>query len=447
MPGALSTDLYEITMAAGYVATGATGSATFELWVRELPPTRQFLVAAGLEQVLAYLESLRFTGDDIAFLRSEPALQRAPATFFDDYLPTFRFTGEVWALPEGTPFFAQEPLLRVTAPLPEAQLVETAVLSTLLYPTAVASKAVRVVEAAAGRPVVEFGGRRAHGMEAAMCAARAAYIGGCVGTSNVDAGSRFGIPLSGTMAHSWVMAHASELEAFRRYVDVYGDATILLIDTYDTVEAARTLSRSGLRPAAVRLDSGDLAALSREVRRVLDDGGLGATKIFASGDLDENRIADLLASGAPVDGFGVGTALSTSNDAPALSGVYKLVETLRDGQPVPTQKLSTHKQTHPGRKQVWRVMSGGTAIHDILGLRGEATPPSANPLLHCVMREGRRVTNPVSVAELQAGCAEAVGRLPANVRRLRGTAPYHVDVSADLARLTRRAAAALGQTP
>ena len=447
MPGALSTDLYEITMAAGYVANGATGSATFELWVRELPPTRKFLVAAGLEQVLAYLESLRFAGDEIAFLRNEPALQRVSAAFFEEYLPSFRFTGDVWALPEGTPFFAQEPLLRVTAPLPEAQLIETAVLSTLLYQTAVASKAVRVVAAAAGRPVVEFGGRRAHGMEAAMYAARAAYIGGCVGTSNVDAGCRFGIPLSGTMAHSWVMAHASELEAFRRYVDVYGDATVLLIDTYDTVEAARTLSRSELQPTAVRIDSGDLAAVSREVRRVFDDGGLGATKIFASGDLDENKIADLLASGAPVDAFGVGTALSTSNDAPALSGVYKLVEITREGQQVPTQKLSAHKQTHPGRKQVWRVMAGGTASHDILGLSDEANPPSSSPQLHCVMREGRRVASTASLAELQAGCAEAVGRLPASVHRLRGTTPYRVDLSTDLARLTRRASGALGRTP
>ena len=440
MPGALSTDLYEITMSAGYYVHDETGRASFELWVRELPRQRGYLVAAGLEQALTYLEGLRFTSDEIAYLRQVPALRDVPAGFFDTYLPSFQFTGDVWAVPEGTPMFAQEPLLRVTAPLPEAQIVETVLLSTVLFQTSIASKAARVVSAARGRPVIEFGARRAHGAEAATLVGRAAFIAGCAGTSDVESGFRFGIPVSGTMAHSWVMTHASETEAFRRYEAIYGDQSVLLIDTYDTVEAARRLGPAGLRPSAVRLDSGDLASLGRDVRHVLDETGLHATRIFASGDLDEHRVAELVDAGVPIDSFGVGTALSTSFDVPALGGVYKLVETERDNQRVPTMKLSAGKRTYPGRKQVWRIHAGGTSTHDVLGMAEEGGPPGGEPLLGCVMRDGCRVAEAPVLADLQARCAEAVGRLPGEVRRLEAPEVYQVDVSAGLDRLSREVA-------
>lgn len=317
MPTALSTDLYELTMLAGYVTGGIDARASFELYIRDLPPSRSFLVAAWLDQALEYLETLRFTADEIAYLRRLPMLQNVPATFFDEYLPRFRFSGDVWAMEEGTPVFPPEPLLRVTAPVGEAQLVETALLAIVAFQTTIASKAARVVHAAAGRPVIEFGTRRAHGLEAGLYAARAAVIGGCEATSNVEAGWRFGIPVSGTMAHSWVLVHADELDAFRQFAAVYGSRAVLLLDTYDTLEATERVIASGLKPGAVRLDSGDIVDLSRRVRELLDQAGLKDTRIIVSSELDENRIHALLAAGAPIDVFGVGTALSTSSDAPA----------------------------------------------------------------------------------------------------------------------------------
>ena len=443
MSGALSTDLYELTMAAGYHAAGEVSVASFELFVRELPATRGYLVAAGLEQAISYLERWTFTADDIAYLRSVPALQGAHPAFFDDYLPGLRFTGDVWAVPEGTPVFAGEPILRVTAPLGEAQLVETALLATILFQTAVATKAARVTEAAGGRAVLEFGGRRAHGTEAARYAARAACLGGCHATSNVDAGCRFGLTVSGTMAHSWVMAHEDELTAFSRYTAVHGSRSVLLIDTYDSIAAARLIVAAGLRPAAVRLDSGDLERLSRTVRSVLDTGGLGDTQILVSGDLDEHRVAVLVASGAPIDGFGVGTALSTSGDAPSLSGVYKLVEIERAGTMVPLMKLSAGKRTSPGAKQVWRVHRLAEPIRDVIGLAGEAGPTDGAPLLTCVVQGGVRRQPCRAIDEIRDACQTAVARLPADVRRHRDAATYPVVPSAALERLATTVAAEL----
>ena len=437
MPSALSTDLYELTMAAGYYAHAETGRATFELWVRELPSERSYLIAAGLDHALDYLENLHFESSEIEYLRTVPALRDAPRAFFDEYLPGLRFAGEVWAIPEGTPVFAQEPLLRVTARLADAQIVETALLATILFQTSIASKAARVVEAARGRPVIEFGGRRAHGTDAARLAGRAAFVGGCAGTSNVEAGFRFGIPISGTMAHSWVMTHRTEEEAFARFSDLYGEQAVLLIDTYDTVEGARRIVRAGLTPAGVRLDSGDLATLSRAVRSVLDDGGLQSTKIFASGDLDEFRVARLVDADAPIDAFGVGTALSTSVDVPALSGIYKLVETERDGRLVPTMKLSPAKVTYPGRKQVWRTMSGWMAQSDLLATADEARPAAADALLVCVMRNGRRLRDPPTLPETQARCHKLVRALPAGVRHLESPETYPVTVSPTLGALSQ----------
>lgn len=439
MATALSTDLYQLTMAAGYFEGSAGASASFELFARELPPERGYLIAAGLDQALTCLEELHFTVDEIEYLRTVPALRCAAPRFFDDYLPSCRFTGDVWAVAEGTPVFANEPLIRVTAPIIEAQIVETALLAIVLFQTGVASRASRVVRAAAGRPVFEFGTRRAHGVESGRHAARAACIGGCAGTSNVEAARAFDLPLSGTMAHSWVMTHGSEQEAFARFARLYGDQAVLLIDTYDPIRAVERIVEAGLTPAAVRVDSGDLLQGCRTVRGRLDALGLSATRIFASGDLDEHRIADLMAKGAPIDAFGVGTALSTVADAPALGGVYKLVETERAGRAEPVLKLSRGKSTLPGRKQVWRIAGAdANATHDVIGCLDEAPPAGSTPLLDPVMRKGNRLQPAFPIAALRERCSRAVDRLPPETLRLRGGIPYRVEVSATLASLAAR---------
>jgi nicotinate phosphoribosyltransferase len=441
MPAALSTDLYQLTMMAGYYAGGIHDQASFELYVRDLPRHRSYLVAAGLEQALDFLETLAFSREEIDYLRALPILAGVPPAFFDEYLPSFRFSGEVCAAPEGTPLFEHEPLLRVTAPIMEAQLVETALLAIVGFQTSIASKAARIVEAAAGRPVVEFGSRRAHGTEAAALAARAAFLGGCAGTSNTEAGRRFDIPVSGTMAHSWVMTFEEELDAFRAFAALYGGRSVFLIDTYDTLAAARKVAASGLRPSAVRLDSGNIVELSRKVRETLDAGGLHDTGIFVSGDLDEHKIAAFLSQRAPLNGFGVGTALSTSRDAPALGAIYKLVEVHRGSERVPTMKLSPGKASYPGRKQAWRIverLGGGEgvgvggrtcAVRDVLGLADEAGPAGGEPLLERVMAAGRRVGERPRLADLRERCLKQVSQLPADVRGLGENARYPVVVS------------------
>jgi nicotinate phosphoribosyltransferase len=426
---ALSTDLYELTMVGGYFASGMSGRATFDLFVRHLPSTRNYLIAAGLEQALDFLESLHFTAEEVRFLRTVPALAKLPAAFFDEYLPRFRFTGDVWAIDEGTPVFAGEPIMRVTAPLPEAQMVETALIAETMFPTSVASRAARVITAAAGRPVMEFGARRAHGIDAGIRAARAAYIAGFGSTSIVEAGHRFGIPLSGTMAHSWVMAFADETTAFRTYAEVFGDA-VFILDTYDAVAAAKSVAASGLRPKAVRIDSGDLGTISREVRRIFDEHGLVDTTIVASGDLDETRIAELVAATAPIDGFGVGTAVSTSSDAPALSGVYKLAEVEREGRSVPVIKTSPGKRTYPGKKQVWRVMYDGVAVEDVVMLEHSRPPVGAHALLRQVMRNGVRSSRP-SLNEIRDRCRQQLAALPPEVTQLIDGHTYPVRIRID----------------
>lgn len=441
---ALDTDLYQLTMMAGYHAVDARALATFELFVRNLPRNRSFLVAAGLDPVLDYLEQLRFTPEQVEWLRASPYFRSVEPGFFE-MLTRLRFTGDVWAVPEGTPVFAFEPLLRITAPLAEAQLVETATLALITFQTSVASKAARIVWAASDRSVMEFGSRRAHGPDAARHAARAAYVAGCSSTSNVEAGFRFGIPLAGTMAHSWVTSFPDEIDAFRAYAAIFGDRAAFLIDTYDTLDAARKIVASGLRPAAVRLDSGDLVYLSREVRRILDEGGLAATKILASGDLDEWSLAHVLAQGAPIDGFGVGTALSTSKDAPALGGVYKLVEVERQGVATPVMKLSAGgKATFPGRKQVWRHLRAGRATGDLIALEHEPAPEGSVPLLVPVMRGGRRLAPQESLDEIRARHQRLVGELPEGVRMLEPREAYPVSRSAALEALTEVTAASVG---
>jgi nicotinate phosphoribosyltransferase len=430
----LTTDLYQITMMAGYFAQGRheRTTATFELFVRRLPPNRSYLVSAGLASLLDYLEQLRFTDEEIEWLRGIEALSSVPAEFFE-YLREFSFAGDVWAMPEGTPVFAQEPIVRVTAPIAQAQLIETAALAFVNFQTSIASKASRVVTAAAGRSVMEFGARRAHGLEAALYAARSAYLAGAAGTSFVEAGRRFGIPLSGTMAHSWVMSAPSEADAFADYTGLFGAHSVLLLDSYDTLAAARLIVSSRLKPAGVRLDSGDLAALSREVREILDAGGLSSTKILASGDLDEFAIAALLDEGAPIDGFGVGTRLATSEDAPALGGVYKLVEVEENGVRRRVMKRSEGKATWPGRKQVWRVMRGETAVRDLVTFEDEPPVPDAMPLLRQVVRSGFRVPEDMSLATARARCLRLVAELPPETRGLDAGAQYDVASSAALA--------------
>ncbi len=351
---ALNTDLYQLTMAAGYFAAGKTRErGTFELSVRRLPRTRNFLVAAGLQQAVEFLLNIEFHPDEIDYLRSLSQFKNSPPEFFE-FLAALRFTGDLFAVPEGTPIFANEPIAIIRAPLLEAQLVETYLLSTFAFQTAIASKAARCVIAAEGREVVEFGSRRAHSPEAGILAGRAAYVAGCAGTSNTQAGMRFDIPVFGTAAHSWTMAFPSEEESFRALQRLLGDSTVFLLDTYDTIEAAHLAARLGHPIWGVRLDSGDLVALSREVRRILDRAGLQDAKIFATNDLNEHRLAELVRAGAPIDAFGVGTQLATSADAPFLSAVYKLVE-LENGRILHyTAKFSDEKSTLPGAKQIYR---------------------------------------------------------------------------------------------
>jgi nicotinate phosphoribosyltransferase len=364
-------------------------------------------------------------------------------TFFD-YLARFRFTGEVWAVSEGTPIFGEEPLLRVSAPVIEAQIVETYLLSMITFQTMIATKSARLVEASQGRGVVDFGTRRAHGPEAGVLAARAAYIGGCLGTSNVEAGLRFGIPTFGTIAHSFIMAHQDEEQAFRDFARLFPEHVILLIDTYDTLRAIDKLLHMGCVPKGVRLDSGNLAELSKEVRRRIDAAGLHETRIYASGDLDEFAITRLLAQDAPVDFFAVGTALVTSKDAPSLGGVYKLVEIdeAQAGSPRPvprfTAKFSADKATFPGAKQVFRFAGeGGCYTHDVLACANE-NYADGEALLHKVMSSGRRTAASPTLPAARERAQQTLPRLHATVRELTNPAPYPVHISPQLSELTEQ---------
>jgi nicotinate phosphoribosyltransferase len=382
---ALATDLYQLAMLETYFEAGMRDTAVFDLFARRLPRGRNYLVACGLEAALSYLETLRFTPADLAWLES---LGRFRPPFLDA-LAELRFTGDVRAVAEGTPVFAGEPILEVIAPLPEAQLVETALLNRIHVETLVASKAARVVEAAQGRAVVDFGLRRAHGEDAAVAAARAAFVAGVDATSNVLAARLFGIPVAGTMAHSFVLAHDDEIDAFRSFARSH-PGTTLLVDTYDTAAGVRNvvaLARelgAAFDVRAIRLDSGDLAAHARAARRSLDDAGLSRVEIFASSSLDEYAIRELVASGAPIDGFGVGTRMVVSEDAPALDLAYKLVEYRGRGR----RKLAPDKENLPGRKQVYRVLEGRTPVRDALARDGEAH--AGVPLLVPVMEKGAR---------------------------------------------------------
>jgi nicotinate phosphoribosyltransferase len=412
----LLTDLYELTMAAGYCRAGkAHEIATFELTVRRLPSRRGFLVAAGLAQVVDYLLNLRFNREEIAYLRKLPQLAHAPEDFFS-MLESLRFTGDLFAVPEGTVLFAGEPLLTVRAPLVQAQIAETFLLSSVSYETLVATKAARVVEAAGGRGVVEFGTRRAHSPQAGVLAGRAAYIGGCAGTSNTLTGYEYGVPVYGTTAHSWIMSFADELEAFRRLQELLGPKTIYLVDSYDTIEGTRKAVSLGPPLWGVRLDSGDLVPLSHSVRSMLDTAGLHEAKIMVSGDLNEYRIRELVAASAPIDVFGVGTDLVTSSDAPNISAIYKMVEHQDAGVRRYTAKFSVEKISMPGAKQIFRY-----AGRDEIGRECECpTPQEDGPqaLLAPVIVQGR-VVNPLpTVEQARTRASEGIRQLPEGVRRL-----------------------------
>ncbi len=430
-------DLYELTMAASYFAHGMNEPATFELSVRQLPPGRGFLAACGLEDALAYLDGLAFSDEAIDYLRSLGTFDQA----FLDFLARLRFTGDAWAVPEGETVFAREPLLRVTAPLIEAQLAETFLLNAITFQTMIATKAARIALACGDRTFVDFSGRRDHGAGAALRVARASCVGGASGTSNVLAGQMYGLDLSGTMAHSYILSFPDEAEAFRAYARDFPENAVLLIDTYDTVKGARRaaavanqLRAEGVTIRAVRLDSGDLGALAREVRTVLDEAGCGEIRIFASSDLDEYRIAELLAQGAPIDAFGVGTRLGTSADAPSLGGVYKLVA----GPHGPVMKRSAGKGSLPGVKQVYREERGGVSIADTVALADEPGIPG-RPLLTQVMASGERLSPAAPLAALRERRAAAVARLPEAAKALDASADvYPVRLSGGLANLVGR---------
>ncbi|AGA32861.1 Nicotinate phosphoribosyltransferase [Thioalkalivibrio nitratireducens DSM 14787] len=425
------TDLYELTMLQAYFREGMQQDAVFTLFVRRLPARRNFLLACGLDTVLGQLEALRFEAEDLAYLAS---LGRFGDDFLD-WLADFRFTGDVFAMREGTPVFANEPLLEIVAPLPQAQLVETLVMNQIHVQTVLASKAARMVIAAEGRPVVDFGARRMHGLDAALKGARAFHIAGVAGTSNCLAGRLHGVPVLGTMAHSYIQAHADEASAFRAFARLYPD-TVLLVDTYDTlggiqrvIELARELG-ADFRVRSIRLDSGDLGALAREGRAMLDAAGLAQVEIFASGGLDEYEIHGLLRDGAPIDGFGVGTSMGISSDAPDLDIAYKLAEYAGEGR----LKLSSGKPILPGRKQVFRQERDGVLAGDTIARFDENLP--GRPLLEPVMQGGRRRPGvSVDLDALRAHAGEQVERLPTPIRGVQPAGPgYPVEVSPALQR-------------
>ena len=434
----LLTDLYELTMAASYHSRAMNDEATFDLFVRELPKRRNFLVVCGVEQALEYLETLHFDAESIDYLDSLGMFEAA----FLEYLSAFRFSGEVCAMREGEIAFEKEPLLRVTAPLIEAQIVETFLLNCVTFQTMVASKAARVSLAAGGKSFLDFSLRRDHGADAGLKAARAAYIAGASATSNVLAGKMYGIPVSGTMAHSYVMAFPTEMDAFRAYARDFPKQAVLLIDTFDVAEGARRavaiaheLASEGIALRGVRIDSGNLGDLSKVVRRILDEGGLHETRIILSGDLDEYRVREMLAAGVPVDVFGVGTQMGTSADSPFLGGVYKLVAE----KGAPKVKLSTGKVTLPGLKQVHRFTSQGRFDHDLIALEEEPID-GGDPLLQPAMKDGERIGDLEPLSEIRARCSASLAALPTAMQQLTDPAtPYPVEVSAPLQELAREA--------
>lgn len=429
----LLTDLYQLNMIQAYLDHGETKTAVFKFFVRKFPPRRGFLIAAGLQQVLDFLENLHFSSEEIDWLARTRRFDKELL----DRLASFRFTGDVHAMPEGRVFFANEPIVRVTAPMSQAQLVETRLINIVHFQTLIAAKAARMVLAAPGKLLVDFGLRRAHGAEAGLMAARASYIAGFAGTATMLAEEAFGIPTFGTMAHSFVEAYDTESAAFESFARSRPQGLTLLIDTYDTENAARKvvalapqLAAMGIKIRAVRLDSGDLIALSKSVRRILDEGGLADATIFASGGLDEDYVSEIVQAGVPIDGFGVGTSLTTSSDVPALDCAYKLQEYAG----LARRKRSAGKATWPGRKQVWRRYGlNGRIAGDVLSL--ESDPHAGEPLIELVMKDGQRVGPTPTLAEIRARATHDLARLPEPLRDLVPGATCPVEVADALVRL------------
>ncbi len=429
----LLTDLYQLNMMQAYLDGGAVQTAVFEFFVRTLPPRRRFLLAAGLEQAIDFLENLRFSAADIDWLKSTGRFKQNLL----DYLAAFRFEGDVHAMPEGTAFFANEPILRVTAPLPAAQFVETRLINILHFQSLVAAKAARCVLVAPDKLLVDFGLRRAHGAEAGLMAARASFLAGFAGTATVLAGEDFGIPLYGTMAHSFIESFDDEAAAFEAFARARPDNLTLLLDTYDTEAAARKvvalaprLKAAGISIRSVRLDSGDLVALSKNVRQILDKGGLNEVSIFASGGLDEDSLLAFTREQAPINGYGIGTSLTTSADVPNVDCVYKLQEYAG----LPRRKRSDKKATWPGRKQVWRRYgSDGRMVGDVLAIEGQEV--AGEPLLQPVMQRGRRLRPSEPLAEIKLRAKRELARLPEPLRRLDPEATYPVEVAPELVAL------------
>jgi nicotinate phosphoribosyltransferase len=435
----LFTDFYELTMCASYFDNQKFEPATFDLFIRRLPPNRGYLLFAGLEQALLYLKSVKFTEEHLAYLEKQGFRKD-----FLDYLREFRFTGDVWAVPEGTVAFPCEPLIRVTAPIIEAQLVETFLLNTVNLQTMIATKASQVVNAAKGKAVIEFGLRREHGIDAGMKVARSSYIAGCQGTSNVLAGLAYGVPVFGTMAHSFIMSYEKEIDAFRAFAKTFPTNSTLLIDTYDDLAGAekaaavaKELEAKGFRLSGVRLDSGDLTETSKKVRELLDKKGLSYVRIFASGDLDEFKISELLKNGAKIDAFGVGTKMGTSADKPYVDVIYKLCETMNsDGTYAPIMKLSKGKATLPGRKQVYRFKDAdGNFEKDMIALADEKV--NGEPLLVKVMEKGEVTYDFPSLNEIRVTAAENLSRLPDKYNTVTGAVEYLVELSQELEKLIR----------
>jgi nicotinate phosphoribosyltransferase len=440
----LKTDLYELTMAAGHFQNNVRQRAVFELFCHKVPAERPYLLCCGLEQAVEYIRNVRFSDEDIAFLREQPQFRSVGKSFFA-YLKNFKFSGDLWAMPEGQVFFAREPVLQIEAPIIEAQILETYLLSVINIGSMVATKASRIVHAACmdgkGRGVVDFGSRRAHGPEAAILAARAAYIGGCAGTSNVYAGKTFGIPIFGTMAHSWVEAFDTEHEAFAKYFSVFPESTTLLIDTYDTLAGARKAIGLNKKIKGVRLDSGDIKTLSRQVRKILDRNSMADVKILASGNLNEQKISELVKAKAPVDIFGVGTDMVVSRDAPALDLTYKLVQVEDRGEVKFKAKSSQGKKTIAGRKQVFRKFdpgqSGKVFAGDVVGLFSEPAPAGSTALLELVIQGGRLLKPLPAIKKVRENAAQNLARLPSSYRKFRRQGAPAVTFSKEIRKLQK----------
>lgn len=425
---ALATDLYELTMAAAYLKSNQTDRiGVFEAFVRKLPKNRSYIVAAGLEQAVQYVLNVRFTDDQIRYLRSTEIFRYVDEDFFD-YLKNFRFTGDLWAVPEGTILFPNEPILRIEAPIIESQIVETFLLSIINFESLIATKASRITNAAQGRKIIEFGSRRAHGPQAAILAARASYIGGCIGTSNTLASYKLGIPAFGTMAHSFIMNFESEIDAFMEFTQVFPDG-LLLVDTYDTLAAVKKIVKHGIHAKGIRLDSGDLYELSIKTREILDNGGYKDMVIMASGDLNEYIISDLIKRSAPIDLFGVGTELTTSRDDPAMNGVYKLVAIrtpLWEGEKQKRKilyklKTSPGKKTYPGPKQIHRITEqNGLIKNDLVALEDEQSPDNSVALLIKYVENGRLEHSSLlpSLDEIQKYHQDQMKMLPDEYKKL-----------------------------